>query len=400
MPNRVSALAAALPAVLSVLPPTPARAAERPWMEIRTPGFTVLSNAGDGDARNVAWQFEQVRSALPAVWPWAQRDEAREFVVFVAKDEGSLRALSPQWYSTRDRVDPVAVYVSGADADYVAMRSDVERRTDPRVNLYITAFRGYADNVLVRHFPRNLPPWLRDGLGEMLANTLVREKDLEIGRAIPWYVELLTGRATQSPDGQRAEDRRTQAPGTSALLPLDRLVAVTREDREFTGEADRRLFSAQSWAFVHYLMFGDDGAHRPKFNRLAAALRNGVAADVAVREALGDVTAYTKGFRAHVSARARPFQRAPIDIDVAKEKWPARTLAPAEEAARRAKFAVAMDERPLAREQIAAARAADPALPATYEAEGLLLARQGEAAAARTALLMARELGSKSAGVA
>jgi hypothetical protein len=296
--------------------------------------------------------------------------------------------------------------VSGADADYVVMRSDMRSASDARVNPYRMAFEGYANNVLVRHFPGELPPWLHLGMRAILGNTLVRAKDVEIGRAIPWYVDELTGRATASSGGARsteearAEDRRTLAPGTSAVLPLDRLVAVTRDDPEYTGESARRLLGAQSWAFVHFLMFGDGGTHRAKFNRLANALRQGAAPDQAVREALGDVSAYTKGFRAHVGARAMPFQRAAVDIDVAREKWPARTLPAAEEAARRAKFAVSMDDRALAREKVAAARAADPALAAVSEAEGLLLAREGDNEGAQAAFRRAREQGATSAWLA
>ena len=373
-----------------------APAAERPWIEVRTPGFTVLSDAGEKEARDIAWQFEQVRAALPAVWPWARRDDSRAFVVLVARNEDSLRGLAPRWYSTVDRDHPSAVYVSGTDADYVALRVDLRERDDPRVNLYLTAFRGYADNVLVRIFSGNLSPWLRDGLGEMLGNTIVRAKDVEVGRAIPWHIESLTGRATESVDGQRAEDRRTTAPGTAAVLPLARLVAVKRDDPEFTSDAARSMFNAQSWAFVHYLMYGDGGAHRAKFNRLAALLREGTPADVAVRESLGDVSALERGFRDHVRLRALPAQRIAIDVDVTKEKWPSRPVAAAEEMAARARFAVAMGETDAARERIAAARAADPNHPGSHEAEGLLLFREKKAPEARAALARARELGSTS----
>jgi hypothetical protein len=392
---------ALLAAALSAgLPVPPATAAERPWFEMKTPGFTIVSADAEGRARDIAWQFEQVRSALPALWPWLKRDDERGFVVFVARDEKSLAGLAPGWFRRRANDRSVAVYVSSIDADYVALRTDLPPRSDPRVNQYLTAFRGYADNVLVRQFPGRMPQWLREGWSEILANTIVRDNDVEFGRAIPWHIEDLTGRATESVDGQRAEDRRTRAPGTSALLPLARLVAVTRDDPEYTGEASRRMFDAQSWAFVHFLMFGDGGAHRPRFNRMAALLRDGTPADKALAEAIGDVSELEKPFRAHVALRALPFQRAPVDVGVAKEKWPARPLAPAEEAAARALFAVAMGEKDLARERIAAARAADPALPASYEAEGLLLARDGDTAGARAALLKAREMGSKSAWLA
>jgi hypothetical protein len=58
-------------------------AADDPWIEVKSPNFTVVSNAGEGRARNVAWQFEQIRAAIQIGWPWARvlnrmgrRDEA------------------------------------------------------------------------------------------------------------------------------------------------------------------------------------------------------------------------------------------------------------------------------------------------------------------------------------
>ena len=37
--------------------------AQRQWVEVTGPHVSVLSDAGDGQARNIAWQFEQVREA-------------------------------------------------------------------------------------------------------------------------------------------------------------------------------------------------------------------------------------------------------------------------------------------------------------------------------------------------
>ena len=34
------------------------------WIEARSRNFIVVSNAGEKRARNVAWQFEQIRSAM------------------------------------------------------------------------------------------------------------------------------------------------------------------------------------------------------------------------------------------------------------------------------------------------------------------------------------------------
>jgi hypothetical protein len=40
----------------------PAEAAERPWVAVGTPHFTVISNAGEGAARDKGFPFEQVRA--------------------------------------------------------------------------------------------------------------------------------------------------------------------------------------------------------------------------------------------------------------------------------------------------------------------------------------------------
>lgn len=40
------------------------------WVEVKSPHFTVLSNAGDRGTRKLAWQLEQIRSALAALFSW------------------------------------------------------------------------------------------------------------------------------------------------------------------------------------------------------------------------------------------------------------------------------------------------------------------------------------------
>jgi hypothetical protein len=355
---------------LAVTLAAPAAAAERPWIEVRSPHFAVVSQSGEAPARDIAWQFEQVRSVFATLWPWARRTEDRPFVVFLVRDEPSLRQLARN-YDFLGMSEPSALYVTGADADYVLLRSDVRRRTDARVNLYMTAFEGYADTLLVRQF-RSLPLWFRDGFGEVLANTLVRDKDVEIGRVIPWHLELLTGRPAEAFGRSNPEDRRTTAPGTVALIPLPRLMAIRRGDPEDTGDAPRRLFAAQSWAFVHYLMFGEGGARRAKFNRLANLLHAGSPAEQAVAETLGDVAALAEGFHEYLKQRTLQFQRVDIDVYVRKEKWPARPLPEAEAAELTGQVQATVDPRRTPPERRAAPAPRTPAAPAS--AQSLIVA--------------------------
>lgn len=65
------------------------------WIEVKSEHFLVISNAGDRTARNVAWQFEQIRSVIGATFPWAKLDLARPLTVIALKDDNSMHALAP-----------------------------------------------------------------------------------------------------------------------------------------------------------------------------------------------------------------------------------------------------------------------------------------------------------------
>ena len=47
------------------------------WIEVKSPNFTLVSNAGDGRARDMAWEFEQARAAFAKLWPWAKLAEGK-----------------------------------------------------------------------------------------------------------------------------------------------------------------------------------------------------------------------------------------------------------------------------------------------------------------------------------
>src|SRR5512143_3852676 len=89
-----------------LLAPLPARAAERPWIEVKSPHFTAVSNAGDKSARRSAWEFEQLRSAFQGLWPWARISSATPIVLFAVKDEASLKALAPQDWEVEGKAGP------------------------------------------------------------------------------------------------------------------------------------------------------------------------------------------------------------------------------------------------------------------------------------------------------
>src|SRR5262245_21818166 len=124
-----------------------AQAAEQ-WIEVTSAHFTVISNAGQGAARNLAWQMEQIRSAVGVIWPWAHLDLDRPFVVLGAKDEQSMRALAPRYWEEKGSMHPVSVWVEGADRYYLAVRTDVKGVDYRNLNPYQSSYFSYVTLVL------------------------------------------------------------------------------------------------------------------------------------------------------------------------------------------------------------------------------------------------------------
>src|SRR6185436_3336713 len=157
---------------VAVLLATHTNAAPDSWFEIKAPHFTVWSTANDGNARTLVWQLEQVRSALATLWPWARVDLLKPILVLAVRDENGMRALAPEFWERKGGVHPVSVWVSGADRDYMVIRTDIKGEDTDTLNTYRSTYFSYVHLILQTSFERALPLWFARGLSEVLSNTL------------------------------------------------------------------------------------------------------------------------------------------------------------------------------------------------------------------------------------
>jgi tetratricopeptide (TPR) repeat protein len=362
--------------VLSVLA-TPSRlpAADRPWIEVKSANFTVVSDAGEKSARTVLWELEQVRSAVKTIWSWAQVDVDRPILVLAPRDENGMRTLAPQYWEQKNAVRPASLFVTGPDRHYIALRTDVKTADTASTNPYRAAYWSYVALILRSSLKRDLPLWFYLGLTEVMSNTIVRETHLEIGRAIPWHLQRLRNRM------------RIQLP---ELLTLDRT-------SPWYQQGDKRPdLDAAAWALVHYLLFADEGSHRPQFDRFAALVLEGKTPGAATEMAFGNLDALDRGFSAYVGRELFNFIRFNVDVSVKPEGFSPRPLPAAETAVAQAAFH-AVTQRPAdARSLVEQARKANPQLAATYEVDGMLLEGERKSGDARAAYEKAMELRSSS----
>jgi tetratricopeptide (TPR) repeat protein len=365
--------AAALAVGLSALAAAPADAQ---WREITGAHITVVSDAGDSAAKNVCWQFEQIRSAIATLWPWAKVDLDKPLTVLAVKDENSMKALAPEYWERRGGVRPASVWVEGRDQYFIAIRSDVRTRDTDNLNPYTTAYFAYASLILQQDRGHLLPMWLRRGLAGVMSNTIVRDAYLLLGAPIPWELEEVRDRTRMS---------------------LASLVAVKRGAPELERGEQLGRFDAQSWAFVHFLMFAENGARRPALETFLEQVIDGIDPAVALRETIGPVEPLERPFHTYINRSIFSFQKINVDVSMTREGFAARAMTVSESSSLRALLHIAMDRPAEARAAMAEARKAEPSSPGGALADAMLLDAEEKDDEARAAFARAVQSGSQSA---
>ncbi len=323
-------------------------AAAAKWVEVKSPNFTVYSDAGQKEAGRVAFQFEQVRAVFQALWPEARTRSARSLLILATRDEGGFKALVPEYWRRKDGVRPAGYWVRGSDKYYLALRADTADQFQQDYNPYYLLYKVYL-RVLFDLNLAAMPPWLERGLAEFFGATIVEADRIVVAKPLGWQIERLRERA---------------------LLPLPRLLAVAPGAPELSTELESGRFDAQAWALVHMLYTDPSGAGTRSLSALLSALRRGDETERATREALGDVSALDKRLQAYVRRAAFQYGRLKLDARIRAEDFPAREIGAAETFAVLGDFHVQRGETALARPLLEQALQQDPKLALAHAALG------------------------------
>lgn len=155
-----------------------------------------------------------------------------------------------------------------------------------------------------------LPPWLRFGLVSVLANTSVRDNEVQIGRLVPWHVQIVG-------DGER--------------LLLRDLVSATADSPWMTNQLRRFVLDSESALLVHMLLFGsEDPAVGDRVTDYAERVRTGEDPLRAFEAVFGEPAQLENAFRQYLARRLLTYRRAKIDLRVERDKLPVRQMTAAE----------------------------------------------------------------------
>lgn len=202
------------------------RAGEQ-WFAIRTPHFCVLTTGSRSRGQWWARQFETFRLGLQQVFP-AEAGRLQPVTIVLFQNQ---RQFKPYALLRKGKVARIGGYFARAqDTNLIALPvDDVDENT--RLVVFHEATHWYLSAA-----PVPVPSWLNEGIAEVYSTFASGDDDhFQIGHALPWHVHFLR---------------------TGHFVPLARIIATSPHSLAYNDDDRTGQFYAESWLFVHWVLFG------------------------------------------------------------------------------------------------------------------------------------------------
>lgn len=261
--------------------PLPAAAGDD-WIELRSPSFVTITNAGEKKGREIALGFERFRSAMQMLRPQGIQQAPVPTLIVVFKSDNSFDAYKPRPDVGGGML--LGLFQQSSFGNFILINGHPARGSALPV-----VYHEYAHSVAHASFA-DLPVWLDEGLAEFYSTFEVERGELLVGKPVADHVRWLREKS---------------------FVSLQRLFAVDHSSPEYNeGERVGTSYS-ESWLVVHYLMLG--GPERlQKTRAFLDGISRGREPEAAFRAAFGHgFDQLEKELRGYVNARTFPYLRVP-----------------------------------------------------------------------------------------
>jgi tetratricopeptide (TPR) repeat protein len=341
-----------------------ATAAEPKWLELRAPGFDVVSQLNEQETRRWAIEFDQFMGALHSLYD--VEEGALPPLTIVLFRQG--KDFAPYRVVTASGQAQVAGFFARTDDWSMIGLSGGGRDAATRATIYHEAVHWFASASSAP-----APLWFSEGIAEVLSSFRAIDGKGRWGEAIEDNVGYLQ---------------------YTGLLPIEDLLRAS-QDEALHGR-DRRYYP-QAWAFVHYLMFGNRGAQASKLYEFVRAQRQ-TDLDTAFAAAFGkSYEEFTAELQRYVRSGRYSYAEVPL-----RDRGGEMTVSPASIVAVESalgRLALLGGNRDLALAHAGAVVALAPDSPVGYELRAFAAEDGEDSSASEDALDRAIALGSRDASV-
>ena len=268
--NAVVAVAFALLFALPV-------AAKDKWINLRTKNFNVVSNASEDDTRKVALKLEQYCAITSKLFN-IQKASPVPVTVVVFKNDGSFKPFKPLYNGKPANV--AGYFQRSEDENIIALNIQGSEEHPLAV-----IFHEYT-HLLTAYTSRRMPLWLSEGFAEFYSTFEVEKNEVKLGMPVASHVFLLR---------------------ENKFLPLKSLFQVDHDSPDYNERNKQGIFYAQSWALIHYLMYGNDHARQKQLLEFLKLFDSGRDVDQAFTEAFKtDTASMEKELRKYIGNSTYP----------------------------------------------------------------------------------------------
>src|ERR1051326_3653039 len=233
--------------------------AEKPWIEVRSEHFRVISNGKPSDVYGIAREFEQIRAVFAMGTANMRLDSGTPLLIFAPKDLQTMGRISSRakWWQ---RESVAGYFHPGWEKAFAVVRLDLDRP-----GVFQPVYHEYVHSVLHMNF-RWLPLWLDEGLAELYGTSRFTASSAIVG----------------APTDRRIVLEHEEP------IPLKELFAVDQASPFYHGPK-MQLFYAESWALTHYLTFFEGMERGKRLVQFYNSLQGGLDQEKAFEQAFGPV---------------------------------------------------------------------------------------------------------------
>ncbi|HYX68007.1 MAG TPA: tetratricopeptide repeat protein, partial [Terriglobales bacterium] len=197
--------------------------ADQTWVEVRSPHFAVITDAGPKAGRDIALRFEQMRTVFGQIFRRSKISLPVPLQIVAFRNGKEMRPFVPLFNGKP--VELAGLFQGGEDRSYILLDLGAD-------NKFETVFHEYAHQLLNGNFPR-MAPWFDEGFAQYFAAMQITGNSFSIGEAPAGALEMMS---------------RTR------LMPVATLFTVAHQSETYNRSGDpRHLFYSESWLMVHML---------------------------------------------------------------------------------------------------------------------------------------------------
>lgn len=219
------------------------------WLAVRSKNFYLVGNASEKEIRATAVKLEQFREIFRRLLPKINFNAPVPTKVIVFKDAAAYNLYKPVREDGKIDSSVAGYFLSNDDINYITLAAG--GNSDSAGQSFEIIFHEYTHFLINNNVGNsNVPPWFNEGLAEYYATFKISDDQQSVALGVPHaeYLDLLAESSQQN-----------------KLIPFDVFFKTDNYSLNQQTDETSRLFYAQSWALMHYLLNGERKNQTYKF---------------------------------------------------------------------------------------------------------------------------------------